>query len=65
MSKAGMEVGPRSGRKQAYRALGSLDGEGLYKPGAQTLANELELYTCPSLYNEFSQYFWLQPIGLV
>ena len=44
-----MKVGPPSGRKQAYRAWGSFDGEGLYKPGAQTLTNELELYTCPSL----------------
>ena len=29
MSTAGMKVGPPSGRKQAYRAWGSFDGEGL------------------------------------
>ena len=42
----GMKVKLDSGRNQPYQTWGTSDGEGVYKPEVQSLANEFGLYAC-------------------
>ena len=60
-----MKVKPDNGRNQRYHAWGAFDGEGVYEPEVQRLANEFGLYACSLLSNGPRQYFWLQPVDLV